>query len=1278
MAYTTFQTVLQLLSFAGFLALGIWNFISNILYYYSTNFNTNALQQTFMLFLFLSVLIQLIAWSNILLKVRFKYNQQRYQNELLNAQGNIQAWIIFAKIKFMLVLQIIWCLIINFPLILFITIFQKIKIFPMILFGYTYFKYKAVLTTDLMHSLEPIMNQYYKKKQQQLQSSQSKNLYTNQNHQEKKSEGEKFQQSKQDEILENENYLVENQLVQDIQDFQIQMSHKKKTSVSQKNQKNQALDQIQLGPIITLGENIDIENQLQNTFSNNQRNILQPNNSNLSKGNHQEKHDIKKSQCEGIDLKNDNKKLQQPLVSKELEQNISNLKNNNKLESFRESGDLINLQKIKIKKSESKIEENQQKNQQVSDNNKNDQKAMDTENSLYFGINLLIDANIVPNLQTLLFDRNLQKFQVISDIQEAIFESLPIAIIQYINNTQNNSWTQSDGKVNLLLYTFFASSCLSLLLHCISLISILYDNDIQTFTKVLDYLEESTTTPQQNIQEANKTQKNIKLCQQQTQKITKNQLENSNLQTLNQQRKNLNQKKTNFGDIFPMRQNVEIDTVEQLDKLVRLTEIASKNIKKLTVILPNNIFSKKQIQENLVQCFQKFINIQTLELNLEGNQMGDQLCKLIFRGIFQKLQQLKNLRLFLDGNQLTKEGIHLLKRMILSWEHREKGNISKVIISEEVLIFKKRDKKQNIHLDETNDISFKQNGKKSVSDKNNDEETIEDKEEQEEDEILLKCLNNIVKRKTHQAKIYFEIHKMSVVSDQELLMINNCLKNLQKLIHVELILVSDLQENIKDHHSIFSQINNSIRDTVQTCFFSVNGKILKSKGTNFQCQESQYGQQFIWENQGLPLSYNILRVIQQNDLLQINQNSSFKFNFDNQRLCKYAISNIIDTLHNQADYKSLILNFNRNKGNDNNVQYLTDSIKSIKLSQLGLQLANTVFSEKGFLNLSQLIKSQNQIEDFTLEISQNEMTNTSCQLLCQSIQSLSELKKLQLLLHENKILNEGQQIILEALTKSQCEIKDLTLDFSANTMNIETCNSLSKLLSYKESIEQLELILQFNNIKSEGLQKISQTLPSLQKLKSLSLDLKGNNLDSKGMDYLSQHLKEMFQLKELKLDLRQNEQIGDQGLENLSKAIEQLTMIQSIKLNLRKCSITHQGLIKFIDIIYNRKNITSFSLDIQENMLQETTENRLSAIRQLTKYISLQEGKLVNLELYLNNLELTEDCILCIAGMLDKLPQLQKLQIDLRGNKVEEKLKRYLFRSLASLKYENPLVIISI
>ncbi|KAL4497565.1 hypothetical protein ABPG73_020662 [Tetrahymena malaccensis] len=598
-------------------------------------------------------------------------------------------------------------------------------------------------------------------------------------------------------------------------------------------------------------------------------------------------------------------------------------------------------------------------------------------------------------------------------------------------------------------------------------------------------------------------------------------------------------------------------------------------------------------------------------------------------------------------------------------QERKCSNIQKPLIEEENQQIDDISYQEISQLDETKDISLELNNSKICSDKNKQQTQHDEQESLENDELLIQSLNKIMKGRVHQEMSFFEIQQKQFVTDQELLMISKCLKHLNKLSHVELILNSNIQQNFEDYQNLITQVNNSISDTVALCFFSIkykinqhkfikntflSQKILKQKGLSItQQQECIYGQQFYWENQGF-----------------------------NQKLCTFAINNIIDTFSMYTSYESLLLNFNRNKARDQNIFKIADNIKNIPLSQLGLQFANSRFTQKGFQCLSELISNQKILEDFTFEISQNEMTKSDCKSISKSIQELQGLKKLQIILNQNKILNEGLQLILEVLSSLNSELADFKLDLSANTMNLETCNQLSKLLSSQKQMKNLEIIVQFNNIQSEGLHKIIQSIPSLENIQSLALDLKGNNLDSNGMTYLSEHLKFAKLLKQIKLDLSQNEQIGDQGIANLSSAFQCLDLLLSIQINLRKCSITHQGIICLVDNVDEKNNLESFSIDIQENMLEESTENKLSAIRHLTSYISKQNDKLQNLELYFNNLDLSENCILCISGMLDFLPQLQKLQIDLRGNKVEEKQKRFLFRSLAGLKSENPYVMISI
>lgn len=87
---------------------------------------------------------------------------------MLESTGYCHSFYIIIKDKIAYSLKITWCLISNFPLILFVSLSQKIKMFPIFLFTYTYLKYKAVLTTDLLRSLVPIMNNFTKKRKEKL------------------------------------------------------------------------------------------------------------------------------------------------------------------------------------------------------------------------------------------------------------------------------------------------------------------------------------------------------------------------------------------------------------------------------------------------------------------------------------------------------------------------------------------------------------------------------------------------------------------------------------------------------------------------------------------------------------------------------------------------------------------------------------------------------------------------------------------------------------------------------------------------------------------------------------------------------------------------------------------------------------------------------------------------------------------------------------------------------------------------------------------------------
>lgn len=86
----------KLASFVGIILLGLWDFISDLLYYYKTPFNSAALKEAFLTFLFLSMGIQIVSWSNIIVKVTFKEDAES-ANHYLDANSYWNARLIILK-----------------------------------------------------------------------------------------------------------------------------------------------------------------------------------------------------------------------------------------------------------------------------------------------------------------------------------------------------------------------------------------------------------------------------------------------------------------------------------------------------------------------------------------------------------------------------------------------------------------------------------------------------------------------------------------------------------------------------------------------------------------------------------------------------------------------------------------------------------------------------------------------------------------------------------------------------------------------------------------------------------------------------------------------------------------------------------------------------------------------------------------------------------------------------------------------------------------------------
>ena len=60
------------------------------------------------------------------------------------------------------------------------------------------------------------------------------------------------------------------------------------------------------------------------------------------------------------------------------------------------------------------------------------------KNNIEENQSIMLDANLKPNYATFLFEADIEKYMRMTETIEAIFEALPMCILQYINNESNN------------------------------------------------------------------------------------------------------------------------------------------------------------------------------------------------------------------------------------------------------------------------------------------------------------------------------------------------------------------------------------------------------------------------------------------------------------------------------------------------------------------------------------------------------------------------------------------------------------------------------------------------------------------------------------------------------------------------------------------------------------------------------------------------------------------------------------------------------------------------
>lgn len=91
------------------------------------------------------------------------------------------------------------------------------------------------------------------------------------------------------------------------------------------------------------------------------------------------------------------------------------------------------------------------------------------------------------------------------------FQALPLAVLQYINNGINSSWYHEDGSHNYFLIISFVASLATITIHSITLLILLYDENIEAFYNTLRFLKKikKREADQENQNQSKKAEVNL-------------------------------------------------------------------------------------------------------------------------------------------------------------------------------------------------------------------------------------------------------------------------------------------------------------------------------------------------------------------------------------------------------------------------------------------------------------------------------------------------------------------------------------------------------------------------------------------------------------------------------------------------------------------------------------------------------------------------------------------------------------------------------------------------
>ncbi|EAR96861.2 transmembrane protein, putative (macronuclear) [Tetrahymena thermophila SB210] len=1052
--------------------------------------------------------------------------------------------------------------------------------FPIALFGYSYLKYKAIITTTIMNNIAPLIEE---KRKLQLQQKEKEINYSQ--------TLEKIQQTRRrglnqinnfqdalNQYDQSSNKANLNQSIAEQQEKNLDMSmqhrqHLRQSLLEKNYEKKQTKNSQKTSIKSNFFENSDYHVNQKDIQFNQQSPPKQLNNHNIllkQQGSNENSINIPMNILDKYSNQHQQQTYESKnsVVSSQDEEDDSNYmqEDDDKDEESQRKGSLY-VNKLKQGGSEKKgfariVQIVQQKNIEMTGKNSQfapgnsrksningkifNQQEDEANSQLKHNLDVLLDANSQPSLQMLVFDKNLNNFFLITNIIQTFFEALPLSILQYINNELGHLWYYKDGSYNYLVILSFFSSCLMIFQFGVQLIQLLYSKNISIFYQTMQYLN------------------------------------NYNLQ--NQKK---NSSSYNLGSLFPMTSTVNIQKINQLEKLSNLSQNALDKITILTISLPDNAVYFEYIMHLTKESIVKIKNVQQLHLNFKNNRIKEltKLIEILNLAFSQKL--LSTISLKLQDNIYDIKNSNELVNRVQLWEYnkikKESVKINKIIIDDYQTIIgikndallqeKYRVYKELIHIPKNQQKKYKfyfQSNSEQMSYK-----TFTN--------ILSYVLNYLQSLKNFQVILFQVLGEQSKY--QKLLHeFNKCTSLNQYVIGTEdngILGSYGFDLEVKNQKVVFTKQNFDLQLDSQILILDYELQKYNLKN-NIEQFTLNYQPQIMYKTVDKEQSNDCLISRGIDIITKYTKVSSLEFILRDCVLQHRFLVSMKDIFTFLPKLQALCFDFSTCTLDSRFLHtfLLGFQFSSNKLLKFSIDLSGVYFDESIFLLFKNTIKQMENLEDLTIKMKGIPFDHFQDNKAL--IQNSEKLRSIEIQLWENSKTEQKEQPSINLFDGTLSYLQKIKLSLRKNQIKDDNLQTLVKKIKTPESLEELYLDYQNNLIEGNSLQQFSSDLQIMCNLNHLTINLHQNQV---GDFFCKQILRGCIALqncKKMELDFGFNNITDDSAIDWI-KNLNLLPCTQFFSLNFENNHLTNQFIDVFCSKLQNLQQFASYCILINNN-----------------------------------------------------------------------------------------------